>query len=172
VKLDGGPDFRDYNSHTPVPDLHPTKYYGEASVRATITTSQSLTFAYRQWNWVSSTGFVPEFDSSYDLAYHWNATRQLGFDLDAKIQEADYTSGNDTAGSVPCDRVDRMYSLSPGVSYAFTPQLSASLNYTYDAGNNELANSNFPAAAQATAGQTAYRNFIHQVISLGLLYKF
>ena len=62
-------------------------------------------------------------------------------------------------------RSDRLYTLSPSVTYAFTPQLSASLSYTYDAGNNELYT--LPAANQA-----AYRNFTHQVISLGLLYKF
>ena len=35
VKLAGGPDFRDYNPNTPVHDLHPTRYYGEASAKAT-----------------------------------------------------------------------------------------------------------------------------------------
>jgi hypothetical protein len=168
LKLDGGPDFRDYNSQAPLANLHPTTYYGEASAKATFTTSQSLTFSYKQWQWVSSTGFVPEFDSSYDLDYRWNATKQLAFDLDAKIQEADYTGGNDVAtGTDPSLRSDRLYAISPGVSYAFTPQLSASLNYTYDAGNNELYT--LPAKIGATG---AYRNYIHQVVSLGLLYKF
>jgi hypothetical protein len=168
VKLDGGPDFRDYNSHAPVANFHPTKYYGEASVAATITPSQSLTFAYKQWNWVSSTGFVPEFDSSYDLDYRWNATKKLALDLDAKIQEADYTGGNDVAtGTDPSLRSDRLYTISPAVTYAFTPQLSASLSYTYDAGNNELYT--LPAKIGDTG---AYRNYIHQVVSLGLLYKF
>jgi hypothetical protein len=168
VKLDGGPDFRDYNSHAPVANFHPTKYYGEASVAATITPSQSLTFAYKQWNWVSSTGFVPEFDSSYDLDYRWNATKKLALDLDAKIQEADYTGGNGVAtGTDPSLRSDRLYTISPAVTYAFTPQLSASLSYTYDAGNNELYT--LPAKIGDTG---AYRNYIHQVVSLGLLYKF
>jgi hypothetical protein len=165
MKLAGGPDFRDYNPNTPVYDLHPTRYYGEASVAATITTNQSLTFKYKQWNWVASTGYVPEFDSSYILNYRWNATKQLGVDLLAQIQEADYTSGNDTAGTEPSVRADREYTLSPGVTYAFTPQLSASLSYAFNAGNNELYT--IPATSHP-----AYKNFIDQQVSLGLIYKF
>jgi hypothetical protein len=165
MKLAGGPDFRDYNPNTPVYDLHPTRYYGEASVAATITTNQSLTFKYKQWNWVAATGYVPEFDSTYALDYHWNATKQLGVDLLAQIQEADYTSGNDTAGTEPSVRADREYTLSPSVTYAFTPQLSASLIYAFNAGNNELYT--IPATSHA-----AYKNFIDQQVSLGLIYKF
>jgi len=165
VKLDGGPDFRDYNSHTPVTDLHPTKYYGEASVKATIASNQSLSFNYKQWNWLSPVGFVPEFDSTYALNYHWNATSRLGFDLGSRIQEFDYTGGNDVTGLQPSLRADRLYTISPGASYAFTPHLSVSLSYTYEAANNEL--NGLPANDQAS-----YRNYIHQVVSLGLLYEF
>jgi hypothetical protein len=166
AKLDGGPDFRDYNSHAPVANLHPTKYYAEAALKATITTNQSLTFNYKQWTWVFGSGLVPEFDSSYALNYHWNVTSRFGFDLGAKIQEADFTGGNDITGPTsPSVRADRLYTLSPGASYAFTPQLSARLDYTYDAGNNELYT--MPAADHA-----AYRNYVHNVVSLGLLYKF
>ena len=81
---------------------------------------------------------MPEFDSSYALNYHWNATSRLGFDLGAKIQEVDYTGSDDFAGTAPSRRADRMYTIAPGATYAFTPQLSASLSYTYNAANNEL----------------------------------
>jgi hypothetical protein len=165
MKLAGGPDFRDYNANTPLYDLHPTRYYGEAAVAATITTNQSLAFKYKQWNWVASTGYVPEFDSSYALDYHLNVTRQLGFEMAGQIVEADYTSGNDTAGTAPSVRADREYILSPSLTYAFTPQLSASLGYTFNAGNNELYT--IPATSHP-----AYKNFIDQVVSLGVLYKF
>ncbi len=87
VKLAGGPDFRSYNSLTPVNDHHPVKYYGEAVLTATITPSQSVTFNYKQWQWVSSTGKVPYFDSTYALTYHWNATKQLGLDVGGKVLE-------------------------------------------------------------------------------------
>jgi hypothetical protein len=165
VKLDGGPDFRDYNPNTPVTDFHPTKYYGDAVIKVTIATNQSLAFNYKQWNWLSPVGFVPEFDSSYALNYHWNANSRLGFDLLAKLQEVDYTASDDLAGTAPSLRADRMYTISPSATYAFTPQLSASLSYTYNAANNELYT--LPAADHA-----AYRNYIDQVVSLGLLYKF
>jgi hypothetical protein len=166
IKMDGGPDFRDYNPNTPIADLHPTKYYGEASLTATLTTNQNLTFKYKQWEWVGSTGFVPIFESSYDLSYHWKASKRLAFDLDTRIQEYDATGGNDVAtGTDPSLRADRLYTISPSATYAFTPQLSACLTYTFNAGNNELYT--LPAANQA-----AYRNFTEQIISLGLLYKF
>ena len=84
------------------------------------------------------------------------------------LQELDYTGSDDVTGLAPSDRIDRLYTISPGVTYAFTPQLIAGLNYTYDAGNNELANTELPAAAK----QTAYRNYVHTQVSLSLLYKF
>ena len=58
-----------------------------------------MTFNYKQWQWVSSTGRTPYLDSAYALTYHWNATRQLGLDLGGKVLETDYTEGNDYLGS-------------------------------------------------------------------------
>ncbi len=167
VKLAGGPDFRSYNSLTPVNDHHPVKYYGEAVLTATITPSQSVTFNYKQWQWVSSTGKVPYFDSTYALTYHWNATKQLGLDVGGKVLEGDYTVGNEVnpAGQNSSLRDDMEYELSAGVTYAFTKHLSANLAYTYDVGANAL--NNLPA----TLGPE-YRNFEHQVASLGVQYKF
>jgi hypothetical protein len=165
IKLAAGPDFRSYNADAPVANDHPTKYYGEASLLATINRSQYLTFSYKQWNWVSSTGYVPLFESDYYLTYHWSATSRLGLDLTGKIEENDYTGGDDTAGNAPSLRSDRLYTISPGATYAFTPQLSATLSYTLNAGNNELYT--LPAADHA-----AYRNYIENIVSLGLQYKF
>ena len=167
VKLAGGPDFRSYNSLAPVNDFHPIKYYGEAVITATLTPSQSATFNYKQWQWVSGSGKVPYFDSTFALAYHWNATKQLGLDLGGKILEGDYTSGNEVnpGGQNSSLRDDREYEVSAGVTYAFTTRFSASLAYTYDLGDNVL--NNLPASLGP-----AYRDFDHQVVSLGLQYKF
>ena len=167
VKLAGGPDFRDYNSMAPVSDSRPATYYGEAVLTATITPKQSITFNYKQWQWVSSTGKVPSFDSSYGLTYHWNATKQLGLDLGGKVQEADYTSGNENnpTGQNSSLRDDIAYTLSGGLTYAFSPHFSASLTYTYDIGDNGF--NNLPANLAS-----AYREFDHQLVSLGLQYKF
>jgi hypothetical protein len=165
AKLAGGPDFRNYNSMAPVNDFHPVKYYGEAVLTATITTNQTVTFNYKQWQWVSSTGKVPYFDSTYALTYHLNVTRQLGFDLGGKVLEADYTEGNDNSGTAPSRRDDMEYEVSAGVTYAFNSHFGANLAYTYDLGDNAL--NNLPVSLGP-----AYRSFEHQVVSLGLQYKF
>jgi hypothetical protein len=165
VKLAGGPDFRDYNPNTPVNDFHPVTYYGEAVLTATITANQSVTFNYKQWEWVASTGQTPYFDSTYGLTYHWNATKQLGLDLGGKILEADFSSGNDVAGSAPSLRDDLQYTVSVGVNYAFNASFSANVSYTYDIGDNGL--NNLPASLAPD-----YRSFDHQLVSLGLRYKF
>jgi opacity protein-like surface antigen len=169
VKLAGGPDFRSYNSLAPVNDHHPVKYYGEAVLTATITPSQSVTFNYKQWQWVSSTGKVPYLDSTYGLTYHWNATKQLGLDLGGKVLEGDYTVGNEvtptSTGQNSSLRDDMEYEISAGVTYAFTKHLSANLAYTYDVGANAM--NNLPASLGPE-----YRNFEHQVASIGLQYKF
>jgi len=165
VKIAGGPDFRDYNPNAAVNDFHPVKYYGEAVFTATITKDQSLTFNYKQWQWVSSTGLVPYFDSTFALNYHWNVTKQLGFDLGGKILEADFTSGNEVSGTAPSRRDDRQYTISTGVTYALNPHLSASLSYAYDLGDNVLAN--LPATLEP-----GYRDFNHHLVMVGMQYKF
>jgi hypothetical protein len=168
VELAGGPDFRNYNSMAPVNDFHPVKYYGEAVLTATLTPSQTVTFNYKQWQWVSSTGKVPYLDSTYALTYHWNATKQLGLDLGGKVLEADYTEGNDNltvSATAPSLRDDMEYEASASVTYAFNSHLSASLAYTYDLGDNAM--NNLPVSLGP-----AYRDFEHQVVSLGLQFKF
>jgi hypothetical protein len=142
-------------------------YYGEARLTATLTTRQTVTFNYKQWQWVSSTGKVPYFDSTYGLTYHRSTTKPLGVDLGGKILESDYTSGNaiTPSGQNSSLRDDLEYSVSIGATYAFTPHFSASLAYTYDIGANGL--DNLPASLAP-----AYREFDHQLVSLGMQYKF
>ena len=171
VKLAGGPDFRAYNATAPVDDLHLTTYYGEALMTATLTTNQTVTVAYKQWQWVSSIGRVPYFDSSYALTYHWNATRQLGFDLGGKFVEADYNSASPAKTANGCRRDDGVYTVSAGASYAFTPHFSVNLAYAHDFGLNleeNLSTIGNPSAA-ATAG---YRDFDRQLVTLAAQYKF
>jgi hypothetical protein len=165
VKLSGGPDFRDYNPDAPITHDRTTRFYGEAQATATITKTQSLNFAFKQWLFVSSTGLVPYDDISYALTYHWSATKKLGFDLGAKYLEANYTLGDDDAGSAPSLRDDKDYQGSVGVSYLILPHLTASATYTYDKGFNGL--DTLPASLEP-----AYRNFEHGVAGLGVQYKF
>ena len=166
VKVAGGPDFRRYNSLAPVPDHNPIKYYAEAVIAATLTSSQTLTFNYKQWQWVSSTGKVPYYDSTYGLSYRWNATKRLEFELGGKVLEADYTIGNDFLGSTqPSLRDDMEYEISAGVTCAINSHFSANLSYICYLGDNALAN--LPSALGP-----AYREFKRQVISIGLQCKF
>jgi len=165
VKLAGGPDFRDYNPGAPVNDDHPVTYYGEAVLTATLTPSQMLTFNYKQWQWVSSVGRVPYFDSTYALAYHWNATKQLALDLGGKFQEYDYTSGSAALSHNSSLRDDALYTVSAGVSYAFTRHFTAGLAYACNLGRN--LEPNVPASLYPD-----YREFNQQMISFSAKYKF
>jgi hypothetical protein len=170
-KLAGGPDFRSYNSMAPVYDFHPIKYYGEAAISAKISDGQSVTFNYKQWQWVSATGLVPYYDSTFALNYHWNATKKLGLDVGGRILEADFTGGNENTRQVAAQnaslRDDRLYSILAGVNYAFSTHLNASLNYSYDLGANVLGN--LPAALAATS---RFRDYSHQSVAVGVQYKF
>ena len=171
IKIAGGPDFRAYNSTTPVDDYHPVTYYGEAQLTATLTASQTLTFTYKGWQWVASTGKVPYFDSTYALTYHWNATKQLGFDLCGKFLESDYTIASPIKTANACIRDDAQYSVSAGASYAFTPHFGVNLTYAYDLGRN--LEDNLPTTGSPSAAATAgYRDFDRQTVSIAAQYKF
>jgi len=165
VKLAGGPDFRDYNPGAPVDDYNPVTYYGEAVLTASLTPNQTVTLNYKQWQWVSSVGRVPYFDSTYALNYHWNATKQLGLDLGGKFQEYDYTSGSASLSHNSSLRDDALYTVSAGVSYAFTAHFTASLAYACNLGRN--LEPNLPASLYAE-----YREFNQQTISISAKYKF
>jgi hypothetical protein len=165
VKFSAGPDFRDFNPNTPISDLHTTRFYGEAAVTATLPENQSLTFAYRDYVFVSSTGLVPYEEYSYSLLYHWNATKQIGFDLGAKVFEHNYTLGNDLAGSAPSLREDFDYEGLAGVTYALTPHFSASVTYSYDDGRNGLD-------SLAAKYAPSYRDYEEGVFAVELQYRF
>lgn len=162
-KLQGGPDFRSYAGDTathitPVNDLNLVTYYGEALLTATITPKDQVTVRYKQWQWVSSIGKVPYFDSTYDLNYHRKLTNKLGLDLGGRLLTADYNSGNLAA----CQRNDWQYTVSAGAGYAFNPHCSANLAYSLDLGRNDQGGILNPDT----------RAYNHQLVSLGVQYKF
>lgn len=165
AKLAVGPDFRDYNPNTPINDLHTTRFYGEGVLTATLPQNQTLSLTYKQWYFVASTGFAPYEDISYGLAYHWNATPEWSLDLGAKYLEANYTLGNDVAGSAPSLRDDLDYAFSAGITYNITKNLAASVAYNFDDGRNGLS-------GLAAKYQANYRDFLHDVTTFGLTYKF
>jgi hypothetical protein len=172
VKLQGGPDFRNYDNSAPVSDDNTTKYYGEAVLTATLSKQDTLSFNYRQWQWVSSTGKVPYFDSTYDLNYKHKFNDKLSGNLEGRLLGSDYTSGLAAgAGSTPGHivgttntRNDLFYTLSAGVQYAFNANFSANLAYAYDFGRN--------GQDGLTTAAVQPREFDHQLVTLGVVFKF
>ena len=99
VELQGGPDFRSYEDNTathtsPVTDKHRTTYYGEAAITADLTKSDAIAIKYRAFQWVSSTGRVPYFDSLYDLSYKHKFTSKLTAEVGGRLSTSDYNMGN------------------------------------------------------------------------------
>jgi hypothetical protein len=163
VSLRGGPDFRDYESNTashttPLDDLHPIKYYGEALLVATLTDKDTLTFKYKQWQWVSMTGVIPYFDSTYNLTYHRNVTKALGLELTGQALEANYNSGNLSA----CQRDDWQYTAAISLNYAFNAHFSATLAYTWEMGRSQEDN----------VANQQFREYDCHAVSLGASCKF
>ena len=163
LKMVSGPDFRSYQgnsaSHiTPMNNLHPVEYYGEALAVATITPDNTFTFKYKLWQWVSGSGKVPYSDGNYELVYHCKLTGKLGFDLGGKLVSWDFNSGNLPA----CRRHDLEYTASTGVSYAFNNHISVTLAYAAIWGQNDEADVTNPTT----------REFDQQIISLGTQWTF
>jgi hypothetical protein len=164
VEICGGPEFRVYEADsathiTPVNDKHPTKYYGEAALTADITKADSVTFKYRQFQWVSSTGRIPYFDSLYDLSYRHKFLSQIALDLGARAAGADYASANLAPSNL---RNDWQYTLSAGVSYALNANFGLNLAYNLDLGRNE----------QEGIANPQTREYNRSLFSFGAQYKF
>lgn len=117
-----------------------------------------MTFKYKQFQWVSSTGKVPYFDSTYELGYHRKLTEPLILDLGGRILSGDYNSGN-----LPgCRRNDLQYTISDGLGCSINTHVCASLAYSCDRGRN----------AQDGVANPQTREFNHHVLTLGALVKF
>jgi opacity protein-like surface antigen len=158
MQLLGGPDFRSYENIAPVSDRHPVTYYGEASLAATLTPEDTLTFKYKQFQFVSCLGVKPYFDSSYGLSYGRKITDRFSLDAGARLLDADYTSGN----LASCLRNDLDYVLSVGLHYAFGAHVAADLGYSANLGRN----------AQDHIANPENRDFDSQEISMGVQFKF
>jgi hypothetical protein len=159
----GGPDFRSYEADSathisPLNNLHPVTYYGEASLTAAVTPEDTVTFKYKQFQFVSCLGEKPYFDSSYGLGYGRKITDRLGLDLGARLLEADYTVGNLST----CARDDLDYILCAGLHYSFSANVAATLGYSASLGRN----------AQDNVVNPENRDFNSQEVSLGVQCKF
>jgi len=163
VKIQAGPDFRNYHGDsathtTPVNDLHPVTYFDEASLTATFAPDNTLTFKTKSWQWVSCLGKTPYFDSAYELTWHRQLAKKLGFDLGGKILDWNFTSGN----LKTCRRNDLEYTATAGLGYAVNSHVSITLAGALNWGINAENNVANPGA----------RQFDQQLISLGTQWKF
>lgn len=158
MKIQGGPDFRDYADSAPMKDRQPVKYYGEAALTATFTSADRMVFKCKQWQWLSSSGKVPYYENLCDLSYHHQFTQKIGWDLGGRLLAWDFTSGNLTA----CRRKDLQYTAVTGLGYAPNAHLNFNLCYTFDWGRNALDG--------VVNAET--REFDHQLVSLVAKWKF
>jgi hypothetical protein len=163
LRIQVGPDFRNYDADTlthitPVDDKRPVKFYGEGSLTAKISPKDAVTVKYRQFQWVSSLGKIPYYDSMVDLMYRRVVTSRLSVEIGGRIWDANYRSGNVASSQ----RDDWQYSVIAGLNYAFSSHFSASLGYQLDLGRNGEASVTYP--------QT--RDYNRNLFSCGLLMKF
>jgi hypothetical protein len=167
IAVQAGPDFRNYEENTathttPVNGHQPVMYYGEGALTAKFSAHDTVTIKYKQWQWVSSTGKIPCYDSSCDLNYHHQVSAKFSWDLGGKFTSWDYTSGN----VATCQRNDTQYSLTAGCGYAVTAHLTATASYAVDLGRNAQG-------GLATLGVNPQsREYDRQLVSIGAQYKF
>jgi len=167
IQIQMGPDFRTYQDNTsahttPVKDLSPAVFYGEANLSAELTRQDTLTFQFKQWRWLSSCGKVPYQDSLYDLIYSRKLNGKLSFTLEARGMDSNYTGATGSAAL----RDDWMLTVAPGLRYAFNSHVTADLAYTANWGINGY--NNLPAG-QLPASK---REFFENLVSLGVQMKF
>jgi hypothetical protein len=113
---------------------------------------------YKQWQWLSTLGKVPLFDSTYALTYHRKLTSKLGFDLGGQVLDWDYSSGNLST----CRRNDIEYTATAGLTYAVNSHLSLNAGCAFDWGRN----------LEDGIENPQNREFDHQLFSLGAVCKF
>ncbi len=158
LSVQGGPDFRSYDNDAPVDDQDCVKLYGEATVTADLSAKDALTFKYRGFQWVSSTGVIPYFDSTYDLSYRHKFGSKLTVEAGARLLTSDYNSGNTPTSK----RNDWMYTFAGSVTYSVTANFALNAAVAADLGRNQ----------QKDIANEQYREFDRQLVSLGMTVKF
>ncbi|MCX6894469.1 MAG: hypothetical protein NTZ16_02980 [Verrucomicrobia bacterium] len=162
MTLQAGPDFRDYAANTtthttPISNPNLVTYYAEAQLTAQASAADTFAFKYKQWQWVSSTGCAPYFDSTYDGSYNHKFDEHLSLDLGARLLTADYRSGS----SAKAQRVDLQYAVYEALHYAINPHWSLEFAYTAEFGRND-----------ADIANASTREYNRNLVSLGAQYKF
>ena len=178
VKFQAGPDFRNYNSNAPVRDRNPVTFYGEGSLTAKASADDTIALSYRRWRWVSSTGISPDDENNIDLSYKHRFTDQWSAKLGARAQNSDYSCGeswssapgnHSPATAMTYYKNDCLYTLSAGVQYAVTKNISLDVAYSAFLGRNAQDHADLAKASQLPGLK---RRFDDQIVSLGAQYKF
>lgn len=156
-----GPDFRNYAATAAVIDHHPVKFYGEEAVAAELTERDTLSLKCRQWEFVSYSGRLPIYDTSYELTYRRKLGQHFLAELGGRLAEVDFTGGSDPKGNNHRD--DREYTISAGLTYNLNALFGVNVSYSHDFGRSVLDNP--PGGAQ-------FRSFDRDLILLGALVKF
>jgi hypothetical protein len=162
LSLLGGPDFREYEDNAPVNNKNQVNFYGESSLTGEISKQDTVMVKYKGTRWISSTGQVPTFDSSFDLGYRHKFDTALIWNLNCQIKNADYTVGNLNSGSAPSRRNDWLYTFSTGLSHDFNAHIGVNISLTANLGRNEqdgITNAN-------------YREFDEYLTAIGIFSKF
>lgn len=175
LKVQAGPDFRDYNDNAPVRDSDPIAFFGEGSLTATASKDDTITFNCRRWRWMGSGGKTPADETSIDLGYKHKFNSQWSAKLGARAQSADYSCGESWSASnhaqatgVTNFRNDWLYTLSAGVQYDITKSISLDVAYAASMARNAQDRADL-AASQLP---TSKRQFNEQVVSMGAKYMF
>ena len=177
IKVQAGPDFRDYGSRAPVRDSNPTTFYGEGSLAATVTKDDTVALSARRWRWVSSTGQVPDDEGTYELNYKHQIDSQWSTKLGLRVQSADYSCGESwSSATPPANPLTNYknqwdYTFSAGVQYDLTTSLSLDLAYSAILGRNAQDRADL-ALASGSQLPALKRQFDDQIVSFGAKYKF
>ncbi|MFH0995358.1 MAG: hypothetical protein V1844_07680 [Pseudomonadota bacterium] len=162
LSLLGGPDFRKYDDTAPVNDKNQVNFYGEASLTGELSKQDTVTFKYKGTRWISSTGQIPTFDSSFDLGYRHKFDATWIWNLNCQIKNADYTIGNLNKGSAPSLRNDWLYAFSTGLSHDFNAHIGINISLAANLGRN----------AQDGIPNANYRQFDEYLTTIGIFSKF
>jgi hypothetical protein len=163
VEASAGPELITYTANRPYKggvvangriDNNPTDLYAEAAVTATLSPADSLTFKYKRWDWVSSTGKNAYRDTLCDATYRHKFTDSFQMELGLRAAQADYDPSS--------TRNDWQYTASIAAKYAMTKNLDLDLAYSYDRGIND----------QDGIPNSATRQFVRSITSVGATWKF
>ena len=168
VRIQAGPDFRDYAASAPVRHDKPVTFYEESSLEVRVTPDNILSFTSWQCRWVASSGKIPYDGRSFALNYLRKVTDALSLKAGVRaIRYAyhcalSYSAGLSTPATAPANgRDDWDLIESVGATYAVTSRFSIDLNYAASFGRN----------ADGTALADT-RNFNDQIVSLGATLRF